>query len=82
MPSIRKCDGQWQVLAAARAVLAISILAVAFAGCTKQPWSSDIDGNAVACRSTYDFEPGTPEFEQCMQKFREIDARKNGGRAF
>ena len=44
--------------------------------CCSTPWDPDTDGNAVACRSSYNFRPGTREFDQCMQRFKEIDARK------
>jgi hypothetical protein len=80
MPSIRKRHGQWQDLRAVE-LFALSFLGLALAGCG-QGWDPDTDGGAVACRSTYNFMPGTPEFEQCMQRFREMDARKKGGRFF
>lgn len=45
-----------------------------------QPWDRDTDSNFVACRSTYGFPPGSPNFEKCMQRLKEIDA-KNRTRA-
>jgi hypothetical protein len=62
-------------LAAARGVITVIGLTLALAGCSSA-WSPDTDPNMVACRSTYGFVPGTPEFDQCMQKFKEIDSRK------
>jgi len=44
--------------------------------CCSTPWDPDTDANVVACQSTYNFPPGTREFDQCMQRFKEIDARK------
>lgn len=70
-----------QIFGLAKPLAAIFVLGLALAGCS-QPWDPDTDGNAVACRSTYNFSPGTPDYEQCMQRFREIDARKKGGRVF
>jgi len=61
--------------AAAKSVVAV--IGVMFTlVCCSTPWDPDTDGNAVACRSSYNFRPGTREFDQCMQRFKEIDARK------
>jgi hypothetical protein len=62
-------------LAAAKVVIAVIGLTLALAGCGSA-WGPDTDGNMIACRSTYGLAPGTPEFDQCMQKFKEIDSRK------
>jgi hypothetical protein len=62
-------------LAAAKNIIAVIGMMLTLI-CCSTPWEPDTDGNAVACRSTYNFEPGTPEFDQCMQRFKEIDARK------
>jgi hypothetical protein len=63
------------LLAAMKSVVAVIGLMLTLIGCST-PWDPDTDGNMVACRSTYNFQPGTREFDQCMQRFREIDARK------
>jgi hypothetical protein len=62
-------------LAAAKSVIAVIGMMLTLM-CCSTPWDPDTDGAMVACRSTYNFQPGTREFEQCMQKFKEIDARK------
>jgi hypothetical protein len=62
-------------LAAAKGVIAVIALTLALAGCSPG-WAPGTDPNMVACRSTYGFPPGTPNFDQCMQKFKEIDSRK------
>lgn len=87
MPTIRKRHGQWQVrwqvqrhvLPAVKFWFALCLMGLVPAGCA-QPWDPETDGNAIACRSTYNFMPGSPEYEQCMQRFRDIDAGKKGGR--
>jgi hypothetical protein len=63
------------LLAAARSVIAVIGMMLTLV-CCSTPWDPDTDGNVVACRSTYNFRPGTREFDQCMQRFKEIDARK------
>jgi hypothetical protein len=62
-------------LVAARSVIAVIGMMLTLIGCST-PWPPDTDGNMVACRSTYNFQPGTREFDECMQRFKEIDARK------
>jgi hypothetical protein len=62
-------------LAAAKGVIAVIGLTLALAGCST-PWDPETDDNVVACRSIYGFARGSREFDQCMQKFKEIDSRK------
>jgi hypothetical protein len=69
-------------LGAAKAFVAITALSLILSGCAKQLWDPDTDTNAVACRSTYGFAPGTTEYDQCMQKFKEIDSRKGSRPGF
>jgi hypothetical protein len=45
-------------------------------GCVRDPWGADTDPEIVACQSTYGFTPGTRDYDQCIQKFKEIDSRK------
>ena len=61
-------------LGAVKAFVVIIALTLILSGCARETW--DPDPNMVACRSTYGFEPGTPNYDQCMQKFKEVDARK------
>lgn len=61
------------VPAAAKSVIAVIGVMLTLV-CCSTPWDPDTDGNAVACRSTYNFRPCTSEFDQCMQRFKEIDA--------
>jgi hypothetical protein len=69
-------------LGAAKAFVAIAALSLILSGCAKQLWDPDTDANAVACRSTYGFPSGTPEYDECMQKFKEIDSRKGNRLGF
>jgi len=57
-------------------VCVVLVTTLILAGCAKQTWDPDTDPNMVACRSTYGFTPGTPNFDKCMEKFKEIDAQK------
>jgi hypothetical protein len=44
----------------------------------QHPWDPDTDGNAVACRSTYNFRPGTSEFDQCRGSRKLMPEKKSG----
>lgn len=61
---------------AAKALIAAITATLLLSGCAKELWDPDTDPNAVACQSTYGFTPGTAMYDQCMQKFKEIDSRK------
>jgi hypothetical protein len=63
-------------LRSAKAFAALITLTLIFSGCAKQRWDPDTDPSAVACQNSYDFTPGTPEYDQCMQRFKEIESRK------
>ena len=57
----------------------IITLLLALPGCAREPWGPDTDPNIVACQSTYGFTPGTQDFDQCIQRFKEIDFAKQIG---
>jgi len=59
-----------------KAFIAMSTFALISSGCAREPWGPDTNPDIVACQSTYGFTPGTPNFDQCMQKFKEIESRK------
>lgn len=63
-------------------VAALVTLTLIFSGCAKERWDPDTDPGAVACQNAYEFSPGTPEYDQCMQKFKEIDSRKGNWPAY
>ncbi len=51
-------------------------LALSCLGCADNRWTADTDASGVACNSVYGFPPNSPNYEKCMQKFREIESRK------
>ena len=64
------CNLSRHELGAAKVFFVLVTLALISSGCAKQGWESDIDPSAVACRSTYGFSPGSPEYDQCIQKLK------------
>jgi hypothetical protein len=65
------------VPAAAKSVIAVIGVMLTLV-CCSTPWDPDTDGNAVACRSTYNFRPGTSEFDQCRGSRKLMPEKKNG----
>jgi hypothetical protein len=52
-------------------------LAILLSGCgVSHPWGpmDQEDETLLACRSTYGFSPGTPEYDQCL---RYVDQRRS-----
>jgi hypothetical protein len=70
------CKQTKLALGALKAFLVMITFTLILTGCARELWGPDTDPNIVACRSTYGFTPGTSNFDQCMQKFKEIDSRK------
>ena len=64
-------------LGAVKAFLVMITVILIVSGCAREPWGPDTDPNIVACQSTYGFTPGTPDYDQCMQKFKDIEFSKN-----
>jgi hypothetical protein len=63
-------------LGAVKHFLVMITFTLIVSGCAREPWGPDTDPNIVACQSTYGFTPGTPNYDQCMQNFKEINSRK------
>jgi len=64
----------YRIISPVARLLAVMVSALVLSACA-QPWGPDTDSNVLACRSTYGFTPGTPNFEKCMQEMKAIDRK-------
>jgi hypothetical protein len=69
-----KCECDRSTSSVAKTFVVVVTLTLALSGCS-QPWNPDTDPHIVACRD-YGFSPETPQFDQCMQKFKDIESQR------
>ena len=62
-------------LSVAARLLIFIVSALILSACA-QPWDPDTDSNVLACRSSYGFTPGTPNFDKCMQELKATGSHK------